>query len=94
MAMKGMEMGLKVLFVVVAILVVVIVLLAMFMGGAGDIGKVFTDWIRGVPSEPKACNLYNNQDASQCTIFAGCQCCKVEGKLCTDCRQAGVTCPS
>lgn len=89
--MKGMEMGLRVLFVVVAILVVVIVLLAMFTGGAANIGKTLEQWWGGVPDEPKPCNLYTK--AEDCSIFAGCQWCNNQcipaGQQCVPAAPAG-----
>lgn len=91
-----MEMGLKVLFVIVSILVVVLVMLAMFTGGAANIGETMDDWSGSVPENPQPCGNYNGKVVSQCNIFAGCQCCKTAGTgtatTCADCKSAGEKC--
>ena len=67
-----MSMGIKVLFVVVAIMAVVLILLSIFSGGAGQINNIFKSWAGEAGKTPTACQQLKEGD---CTLLRGCQWC-------------------
>ena len=87
MAMKGMEMGLKVLFAVVAVLIVVIVLLGIFTGGAGQLSETLQSWWGGVPAKPAPCSDYTVK--VDCNKWLTCHWCEGLG-----CKSVSEACPT
>lgn len=80
-------MGLKILFVVVAIMAVVLILLSIFSSGAQDISGVFDQWVGQTGETPKACHQLAEED---CTLLRGCHWCDGDCKpVSEECKTGG-----